>query len=181
VSILNRNVISLALMSLISVSSPIVQAQPVTQARLPTVQAESLNEKPITVPANLPCDSTLLLIAFEREQQKNIDTWVVGLKLKGSKIAWLETPVINPQMGFVQGFINGGMRRGIPDTELRDRTVTLFTDRKAFIESMKLGKGTASIYAAVVDRAGAVLAVADGDYSEAAAALLMAKMETACK
>jgi hypothetical protein len=34
--------------------------------RMPTISAENLNEKPFTLPAQLPAERTLVLVAFER-------------------------------------------------------------------------------------------------------------------
>jgi hypothetical protein len=150
-------------------------AQAAPAGRMPVIKTETLSEREVTLPADLPGEKTLVLIAFERVQQKNIDTWVNGLKLKESALPWIETPVIDPQNAFFRALINGGMRGGIPDTAMREKTITLYTDRNAFIKAMALNSGVKSIYAAVVSRAGQVLTLAEGDYSaEKAEALLAA-------
>ena len=84
-----------------------------TQGRMPIIKAETLNEREVTLPQDLPGVKTLVLIAFEREQQKNVDTWVNGLSLKSNPFAWIETPVIDPKNPIFRAFINSGMRRGI--------------------------------------------------------------------
>jgi hypothetical protein len=152
------------------------QVTPVkTQGLMPTIKAETLNEREVTLPQDLPGEKTLVLIAFEREQQKNVDTWVSGLNLKSNPFAWIETPVIDPKNPIFRAFINNGMRRGIPDTDIREKTITLYTNRAEFVKSMGMNPSTSTITAAVVDRKGAVLAKAEGDYSaEKAAALLAA-------
>ncbi len=133
--------------------------------RMPTVEAESLSETPMTVPAQLPAERTLVLIAFEREQQTVLNTWVAGLNLTDNKLPWIETPVIGKGYGLIRGFINGGMRRGIQDTALRDRTVTLYTDPVALRKDMGLTGDGKTVWVTVVDRAGQVLARAEGNYS----------------
>jgi hypothetical protein len=119
----------------------------------------------MTVPAQLPAERTLVLIAFEREQQTVLNTWVAGLNLTDNKLPWIETPVIAKGYGLIRGFINGGMRRGIQDTALRDRTVTLFTDPAALRKDMGLTGDGKTVWVTVVDRAGQVWARAEGSYT----------------
>jgi len=47
-------------------------------AHFPPVTSENLSGKTFHLPADLEGDRNLLLIAFQREQQKNIDTWLRG-------------------------------------------------------------------------------------------------------
>jgi hypothetical protein len=133
--------------------------------KMSSVDAESLSEKTLILPRDLPGEKTLILIAFARKQQTNIDTWINGMNLKAAKFAWIETPVIDPFYGLFSGFIQRGMRKGIPDAADRERTVTIFTSRADFLKSLGLPDSTDNIYVVVVDRAGNVLAKAEGDYS----------------
>jgi hypothetical protein len=144
--------------------------------KMPTLNAETLSERKIVLPRELPGERTLVLIAFEQIQQKNVNTWIAGLDLLKSSIAWIETPVIDKPNAFVRAMINGGMRMGITDEKVRDRTVTLFTSRNEFVTAMKLKSGQSTIYAAVIDREGKVWAMAEGDYSADKAAPLLAAL-----
>jgi hypothetical protein len=132
---------------------------------MPSISAETLSERVLTLPQDLPGEKSLVLMAFEQAQQKNIDSWINGLNLKSGSIAWIETPVIEPKNRLFRAFIQGGMRRGIPEVKDRDRTITLFTPRTAFMSAMGLPAEFNTIYAVVVDRAGNTLAYATGDYS----------------
>ena len=51
----------------------------------PQLEAEDLNGKAYTLPQALPSRNTLVLIAFKREQQKAVNTWIDGLELKRCK------------------------------------------------------------------------------------------------
>jgi hypothetical protein len=147
------------------------------EARMPEVSAETLSERKVILPRDLPGERTLVLIAFVGAQQKNVDTWVAGLDLMKSPIPWIETPVIDKPNALYQSIINGGMRMGIPDPKVRDRTITLYTSRNEFIAAMQFKSGQTTIYAAVVDRKGKVWAAAEGDYSAQKAAPLLAALE----
>jgi hypothetical protein len=150
-----------------------------TLGRMPTIQTESLAEREMTLPRDLPGERTLVLVAFDRVQQKNIDTWIDGMQLKSSAMPWIETPVIDPKNALFRAFINGGMRRGITDPTAREKTITLYTDRIEFSKSMGFAaweKPGIVVYAAVVDRAGRVLALSEGDYSAEKAKVILDAM-----
>jgi hypothetical protein len=151
-------------------------ATPPALGQLPTIDAQNLNERALRLPQDLPAEKTLVLIAFERQQQANLDTWIAGLQLNRSPMPWIETPVIDPKNAFVRGFIDSGMRRGIPDTAARERTITLYTDRAAFSKAMGLRDPFKNVYLAVVERSGRVLLLVEGDYSAEKAKLLLQAM-----
>jgi len=145
---------------------------------LPEITAETLAERKVTLPRDLPGERTLVLMNFEREQEKASDTWIVGLGLRRSTVAWAVVPVIEKQNAFVAGMITSGMRMGTSDLAERDRTIPLFENQKRILTAMKFKSGTKSNYAVVVDRAGHVLAVAQGDFSSQKAISLLAALGT---
>jgi hypothetical protein len=163
-----KTAVSVVLLSYLAFTN----AQP-SAPKMVTVEAETLSEKSLVLPRDLPGEKTLILIAFARKQQTNVDTWINGMNLKDAKFAWIETPVIDPFYGLFSGFIQRGMRRGIPDSMDRERTVTIFTSRVEFLKSLGLPESTDNIYAIVADRTGSVLAIAEGDYSASKAEALL--------
>ena len=60
----------------------------------------------------------------------------------------------------------------VRDEVMRNRIITLYTDRFLFLKSMGLPQKTESIFVAIVTQQGKVLASVEGDYSEEKAALL---------
>ncbi len=64
------------------------------------------------------------------------------------------------------------MRIGIRDEAMRDRVITLYTERAPFLKAMGLPDSTRSIYVVIVSRAGQVLASVEGDYTSEKAAVL---------
>ena len=146
-------------------------------AHMPVVTSKDLDGRVLTLPADLPGERTLVLIAFQREQQANIDSWTKGLGLEGSTLPWLELPVINDPGAFARWFIAGGMRRGIKDHGLWKHVVTLYTNKAAFKQALKL-QSESEVYALVLDRQGQVLEQIAGDYSPAGAARLRTALQT---
>jgi hypothetical protein len=95
--------------------------------QMPAVTAKDLNKKSISWSRDFATDRTVLIIAFERDQQPMVDSWVKGLGLKENKsVSWYEVPVINNPGRILRGFIDNGMRKGIPTSEARSHVVTLY-------------------------------------------------------
>ena len=49
-------------------------------AHFPIVKASNLEKRELSLPADFEGERNLLLVAFEREQQKNVDTWLREMK-----------------------------------------------------------------------------------------------------
>ena len=141
----------------------------------PQMTATNLADQTLSLPADFAGERNLLLIAFEREQQKNVDTWIHQMKRFEASpgFRYYELPTIEKMNSMVRWFINGGMRRGIPDPAARARTITLYIDKAPFCEALNI-TDEKQIYAILVDRSGRVLWRAAGDFDEAKAASLQA-------
>lgn len=138
---------------------------------LPALQAEDLNEQIYQLPSDLPADKTLLLIAYKREQQQDLNTWIDGMGLKTSSAPWLELPVLEDYGSWFKWFVDNGMRRGIKSEFDRSKVVTVYTDKQAFNASMGIATEE-TVYLAVVSRQGQVLALEEGLFNPEAAGRL---------
>lgn len=144
----------------------------------PVLAAETLRERKVRLPDDLKGERNLLLVAYEREQQADIDTWLAVLDtfaLTPPAFAYYELPTISSGMGWMRAVIDGGMRQGIPDRAQRDRTITLYLD----VEWFRTQIGTAGhdgIAALLVDREGTIHARWFGRYDDVAGAQLRAAL-----
>jgi hypothetical protein len=163
-----------ALSALLILALPQAATSQTPTGRMPTLVAEDLNERPVTLPADLPADKTLVLMGFAIGQQQVLNTWIDGLKLAGSQLPWIETPVVEDRNAFRRGLVNGGMRMGIRDTAVRERTITLFTDPAALRREMGLPGDGKVVLVLVLDRSGQVLGFEQGPYSAEKAQPLLA-------
>ncbi len=64
-----------------------------------------------------------------------------------------------------QAFINEGMRAGIPDRAARERTITLYIDKQAFLRALNMPDED-HIYILLMDQEGNVLWQARGANTE---------------
>jgi hypothetical protein len=168
-----RHLINLLAFGLFNAVNTLTMAQSSAPlGQMPVIQTETLGERKLTLPQDLPGEKTLAVIAFERGQQANINTWVNGLNLKTTTDPWVELPVIEPRSSWSRAFIDGGMRMGIRDEAMRNRVITLYIERAPFLKAMGLPESTKSIYVVIVTRSGQVLASVEGDYTPEKAAVL---------
>ncbi len=139
----------------------------------PKLTASNLEKQALKLPEDFAGERNLLLIAFQREQQKNVDTWLQEMKRFdwAPDFRYYELPTIDKLNPVARWFINSGMRRGIPDRDARARTITLYLDKSSFRKVLNL-PDEKQIYAVLIDRSGHVLWRAAGDFDEAKAASL---------
>jgi hypothetical protein len=141
------------------------------EGTFPRLTASNLEGQTFSLPQDFAGDRNLLLIAFQREQQQNVDTWLHQMKRfePCPGFHYYELPTIDKLNPFFRWFINSGMRRGIPDRNARARTITLYLDKPSFRKALNI-PDEKRIYAILVDRSGRILWRAEGDFDEAEAA-----------
>ncbi len=130
----------------------------------PRVHGANLERRPFTLPDDLEGERNLVLIAFKREQQFEIDTWIPEagrLAQRYSDFRYYELPTISRGVPLARWWLDGAMRAGIPDVAAREATITLYLDKKAFRAALDLPSED-TIYALLVDRSGGVLWRAEG-------------------
>jgi len=118
-------------------------------------------ERPI--PDSFKGDLNIVTFAFEREQQEMVNTWIDGLEpiLENEvNVRYYEIPLIYEMNAVMRGWVNNGMRAGIPDEAARERTITVYTDRDKFLKMMSMD--TTTIYTVLVDQKGKILWRTDG-------------------
>lgn len=149
-------------------NNPQMQEPPESLGVFPRLEAQNLEKQHVSLPEGFAGDHNLLLIAFKREQQENVDTWLREMKrfeaIPGFR--YYELPTIGRLNPIARWFINRGMRSGITDREARERTITLYLDKASFRKALNLPNED-GVYAILVDREGRVHWRAEGDFDEA--------------
>jgi len=127
--------------------------------RFPTVTGSNLERQHLTLPRDLEGDLNLLFLAFWRRHQELVDSWLPmanRLQDRYPDLAAYELPVIQSRSKLSQWFIDGGMRAGIPDRRIRERTVTLYLDKAPFLEALEIADDD-TIQVMLVDGEGQVV------------------------
>ena len=154
------------------------------QDRFPEVAGRTLLGEDVALPADLPADRTLVVVAFQRGHQSQVDRWIDRAVAAGVPptprgqaaplpVAVVEIPVLSSQWRAVRRFIDGGMTSGIGDPDVLARTITVYTDVSAFQRFLSI-PGSDDVAALVVDRGGAILARGRGDPDDESWAVIAA-------
>lgn len=146
----------------------------------PRVEGTNLEGRRFVLPADFESDLNLVFIAFKREQQADVDSWlpfIRGRRLSERGVRVYELPTLNRSYRFMRRVIDGGMARGISERATREVTITLYIDKGPFKRALKITTEDA-IVAVVVSRDGTVLWRAEGPFSEAAGASLIEFLDT---
>ena len=140
-----------------------------SRAMFPSLKAANLDKQELQLPAGFSGELNLVLVAFKREQQRDVDTWLKVLpqvQHEHPGLAYYELPTIARLNALARWFIDNGMRGGIPGKAQRARTVTLYIDKDPFKKALEINSED-RIYALLLDKTGAVVWRADGAYDEA--------------
>ena len=145
-----------------------------TTVRFPQVEGRNLEGRRFVLPTDFEGERNVVMVAFRREQQADVDTWLPQLRELSAQHAGLrvyELPTMSRGYSFMRGFIDGGMKRGIPELATREATITLYIDKEPFQQALAITSDR-QITTFVVTRDGRVLWRADGPITSAAAASL---------
>jgi hypothetical protein len=163
---MKTHLITLVLVSLsfVACSSTVGAPPNIKNSVFPRVQGESLSKKVVTLPDTYLGKPTLLLIGYQQKTQFDIDRWILGALQSDIKAEIVEVPTIAgmmPQM--VQGFINNGMRSGIPQNDWAS-VVTVYEDAPKIIAALG-NERPQSAYVVLLDKDGRMVWTSNIGYS----------------
>ena len=118
----------------------------------------------VAIPEHFEGKNTLLLIGYAQRAQFDIDRWILGALQADIPVAIVEVPTIAgmlPQM--VQGFIDNGMRSGIPKSDWGS-VVTVYEDASKIITALG-NERPQSAYAVLLDKQGRIIWTSNIGYS----------------
>ena len=113
---------------------------------------ENLNKERKTIPDDYTEKNLVVIIAFQRWHQKLVDSSIDSLEKMGINDTHyiLEVPVIEKTNWFRKIRLDTIMRAGIRDSDVRARTITLYTNKANFTDKFSIGNED-SIHWFVVD------------------------------
>jgi hypothetical protein len=152
--------------------------QMMTGAWFPPLAARDLDGHEVALPAGLPGQWNIVIVAFRRRQQELVDSWVPWLEERAATtpgLRFVELPAIGMQWQPARPVIDGGMAAAIRDQQTRRRTLTVYTDLRRVTAPLGIGDQT-TIWLFLVDRAGQVRWRGSGGWDAATAAALAAAL-----
>jgi hypothetical protein len=148
--------------------------------QFPRVEGSNLEGKRFALPTDFEAEYNVVIIAFRREQQADVDSWLPFLreqKVVARGVRVYELPTLSRSYRWMRGFIDGGMARGIPEKATREVTITLYIDKTPFKNALAIPTEE-RIITLIVKRGGPVLWRADGKFSSGSGSDLAATLDS---
>lgn len=137
---------------------------PLAPERFPELQGKSLFGDDITLPDGFEGEINLVSMGFVQGHQRDINGWidlVPELTQSFPTLRFYEVPVIYEAGPLFRWWLNNGMRIGVVEDVARRRTITVYTDRAAFSQSINLAS-LDEIHTLLLDSEGRILWRQDG-------------------
>ena len=133
-------------------------------AVFPSIASYALDKNKVNVPGDLKGQVNLLLISFQPEQQKQIDTWMPlaqALQHTNFNFRWYRMPVAEHENFIFRWWENSSMRSQETDPEIWPWIVPLYVDKLHFRNALQI-PNERSVVALLVDKQGHILWRASG-------------------
>jgi hypothetical protein len=151
----------------------------VASSRFPTLDARDLTGRRLTPPGGFEGDRNVVLVAFRRQQQAAVDSWVPWLEqrsLHDPTLRFYEVPAISDAWAPARRFIDGGMAAAIGDPVVLQRTLTVYGDLRRLTDPLEIDD-RGRIHLFVVDGDGLVRWRATGGFDTRVADDLAAALD----
>jgi predicted transcriptional regulator len=130
----------------------------------PSISSYALDKSKVNIPSGLAGQVNLLLIFFQPEQQKQIDTWMPlaqALQHTNFNFRWYRMPVSEHENAIFRWWENSSMRSEETDRETWPWIVPLYVNKLGFRNALQI-PNERNIVALLVDKQGHVLWRASG-------------------
>jgi hypothetical protein len=127
--------------------------------RFPKVEARDLEGRRYVLPDDLPEGRRLVIVPFQQWQQVLVEGWklaVEDLQSANDDLTVWEMPSLSRGYAPFRGYIDGGMRAGIPDPFVRQHTLTSYADLGALTEALGI-QTRRTVYVYLLDAAGRIV------------------------
>ncbi len=151
--------------------------------RFPRIHARSLEREQFDLPGEFEGRRNVAVVAFRREQQQLVDTWLpflLALEAEHDDLRIYEIPTISRRWAPARRFIDGGMAVGIADRQACARTLTSYTDVGLVQRALGLRDDT-TIATVLTGRDGWITWMTTGAFTERAGADLRAALATTAR
>lgn len=129
-----------------------------SESHFPQVSGRNIDGVPHTLPEDFEGRYNVVLIAFTREHQRSVDTWLPALRVleeRQPSIRIYELPSLPEFSWFRRKQLDFWMSAGISDPLARATTITLYTDLERLNQALDI-PDMRSIRIFLIDRQGAI-------------------------
>lgn len=136
-------------------------------AVFPPLQARNLNGRKLALPAAFAGTRNIVLVAFRRAHQVLVDSWFPALEpllAAHPDLRAYEVPMLARGYTLARPFIDGGMAVAIPNPDVRERTLTVYTNVAKVIAALQI-RSPETITILLVERSGRIAWRSEGAYA----------------
>lgn len=131
----------------------------------PSVVGQSLEKERVELPAAFAGAPAVLLVGYKQRTQFDIDRWLMGLMQAGVDARIVEIPTIpGLTASFASGWIDDGMRAGIPEEEWPS-VITLYGSAATPVAELTGTEAGQTTRVLVLDGSGRIVWFDDEGYS----------------
>jgi len=123
-------------------------------------------KKKYNIPYDLEGDLNVVIVPFQRWHQSLVDEWsyfLNNIERSNPNFRYYEFPTLNSAYKVMSFMIDGGMRAGIPDRSVRERTITLYTNKPLFEKQLGI-RSEDTIYLFLIRKNGEILWRNEGEF-----------------
>jgi hypothetical protein len=153
---------------LVSVALLAQQTRPSAQPTFPTVNADSLDNTKVSLPADFTKPLNLLVLSFARDQQDGVETWIDSFKkIEGShpQVQLWVLPVSSREDVIYKWWLNSSIRGNLAKDESPRFTVPLYVNKPQFRKVLSI-PSEKQVVVLLTNKAGVVLWRADGSAND---------------
>ena len=150
--------------------------------QFPALSVRDLEGVEHVIPHGLTGGPHVIIMAFQQWHQVLVNSWTPHLEEMAAEHPGMEVwevPSISKGYRLFRSGIDGGMRAGIPDPDVRRHTLTAYTDLGALTRDLGI-PSMKTIYVFLVDCQGNILWRAEGEPTQEALETLDAAIPDSC-
>jgi hypothetical protein len=143
-------------------------------ATFPDIAARDLQGRDVRLPEGFVGDRNVVIVAFQRNHQALVDSWVPWLEQQAASdpgLRFYELPTIGRLWAPARRFIDGGMAAAIREPVILQRTFTIYGDINRLVRPLGI-RSQSTIAVLLVDAAGTVQWQGSGPLDEMSAGAL---------
>lgn len=134
--------------------------------KFPEVSGSNLEFRDFNLPYDLDGQYNIVIIPFWRSHQVLVDKWISFLSIlikKFPDLEYYEIPTLSTGYKIMRFMIDCGMRAGILDKRKRERTITLYINKRKFRNELGIPtEKTISLF--LINRKGDILWRSQGEF-----------------
>ncbi|MFP4620693.1 MAG: hypothetical protein ACLFM7_05245 [Bacteroidales bacterium] len=127
-------------------------------SKFPAIEAETLSGEKITFPDVTKGKYAFILIAFKRQTQGEVDSWLdpfIKEFGKRKSVTFYEIPMISKNWKWMSGWIDAGMRAGVPKAK-HDHVATYYGPLSKYFSHFNV-EDTGTVYVFLLDKNGNII------------------------